>query len=1045
MSYPNREANRYFMNDDERRRYLDEASKANEDIRQYVGDTALSEEPTVGYPFQQGDFKGTGLVVEQGSNKASIPGFAVYKKFNLVPLTAEAGVFEPELVSAGFTGAFAARANNWSWYGATRDDQNFYYQVNGGPSFFSSLFGFGTNSIFVCRKLSDTSLVWVRDCKQYSLMLPNSLNVVGSPLRPGRTSLAIHGDALYSTGALTNLGPELYKINKSNGLRVWTMLFDVPTVAGGGVRVSPAQNFGTQDGSLYGGSNYILPDQNIVVKEIIPGIPSIFLGTSSYQNAINLDTVYNTMTDQGCLSRIDDLGATGSLVWKTRTCAPILQVGDVITAGGDPLKDPFRPAQLEVLIWRSSTDGRFADAGGVTGKVLDFATYPGYRPKGYPVATNDNTMPVQQGRLVTAAQLPLTEASFASIFRTPAPGIGGLVRVYQHYQGAPTVAKTITDVLIDLNANLPLLPGFAANGAIVFLFAYLSAAERAAVDGAAAPFLADNVAVRYVGSLPSGYTIANAQEANALNYYGNSIWGPQSTILIEDNMIMCGTAQSHGMPLDEVLFYQAPAFDFRDLAQPVVDAMYRYTQNDAALAGLGPYSTLTALNTAKENFANTQTSNSLQNTDKSPRGRRSYSDSILALDLDTGAMLFGVRTLASDIANFGQNPPIVKEIFLVGPDADVSSGIQVYKNVKKADGSVGKFFATNNKGSLICYVEYSGFNRTVPWDHTDIPRQGLIVKHFYGGALSALGGSNYGACQSGSQSLVYTAHNFSTDVAGFDIPGSGVRSNTYQANNFGGWEFHVTQDGRVYQIRDSILGSFNLGTGKVEWEVALGNCDFCYPACYNDVIMLCQSQGIFKGFDAKSGKQIWAIDAKADKLGGVNPPHFKNGLGVAVCQYRNGPGNIGNTGYLLRVAPEKLIAPMLTLSDLFANYQFVSFDVNPKKAPVSLSTDNLIEPEAITHNWSNGTLCSATHTPDGGLPQTITVTAAVFDPLSKIVTFVDANVVTSVLRYLSIRMLNSDTYILSFQRMMAGKWVNHEATFKTTSIIDHSKVLNALY
>ena len=1063
----------------------------------------------VGYPFQAGNEFGTGLKIEydSGVNKSSISAMDVSITFDLVPSSTEAGAMDSEITGAGFVGPFAARTNNYSWYGVTCDDQNFYYVVNGSPSFFAGLFGFGTNSLYVCRRKSDAKLLWVKNSSYYSLNLPGSTNLVGSPIKNGRTTLAIHKDRLYTCDNMSNLGPQVYCINKTNGERIWSMLYHVPPAAGGGFLVSPATPFGSANPAPYAGSNYEIGDMNIVVKELAPGVPSVFVGSSSYQNAINGDRVWNTMTDQGLIARVDDLGATAVRTWLTSTCVNNLSSGDTITAGGDPLKDPFRPGQTEVLVWRQSTDGKFATAGGVTGKVLDnTGPHPGFRPQGYtgPGTANNLRMPAVYGRVVVTADLPLTEASFRSTFQAAAPGIGGGARVYQYYASAattvaagsnaavlpqgvinvastaafpatgtlavqsttgyqtvtytgktatsftgcaggtgtlatggrvaalvPTAAKTMANVLADLNAALPAQLATAASGVVVYLFAYLTGAEVTAIDGAAAPFLAANVGTRYIAALPTPYTLVNAQEANALNYYGNSTWAQQPVVDVERNMLHFGTGQSHGQPADEILLFQDPAKDLRDRAQPVIDAMYRYTQNDAALAGAGPFATLDDINTAKDLFCTNHRTLCLDTLALSPRGRRSYSDAIIGLDLTTGAIQFGVRTQPGDMANFNSQPRVLKNTFLIGPDADTSSGLQLFESVRKADGKIGQYIATCTKGGIIAYLDISGINPAVPWNHSNAVAKGINPKFAYGGSLSALGGSNYGSAQSGGQFLLFEAHNASTDV-GLDIGGSGIQSNTYQANNFLGWEFHVTRDGRVFQIRDSIIGAFDVGKGEIVWEENIGQASQGFPCCYNGVAIHCTSQGIIEGYDVSDGHKIWSLDTKiipgsSSGLGGITPPVFDRGVAYCVINYPYGPGRAGQKGVILKISSAKIIPADATAVSLLGGKTFNSYNVVPKKAPILSTQQMLIEPETITHVWSAGGVCTATHTPDGGAPEVVTTTAESYITAGKVITLVSSGALSASLRYKYIEMLNATDYVLFYQRLQSGVWVDHRA------------------
>lgn len=1060
-----------------------------------------------GYPFQAGSIYGTGLKLEvdSGLNKASVSGLDVSLTFDLVPSAAEAGAMDSEITDAGFVGPFAARASNWSWYGVTCDETNFYYQVNGSPNTFASLFGFGTNSLFICRRRSNASLVWVKNCRYYDIVDPTSTNFTGSNRQPARTALAIHRDRLYATSFSTNVGPQLYCLNKNTGERIWTMLYDVPPAAGGGTLVTPGTPFGSFNPAAFADSTRAVGDLNIVVKELSPGVPSVFVGISSHQNATNAEPIWNTWSDKGKIIRVDDQGTTAVRTWVGSASVQDLVPGDTITAGGTPTLDPFRPGQTEVLIWRNSTTGTFADAGGVIGKVLDnTGAHPGFRPMEYtgPGTANNLTMPAMTGRSVSSGDLPLTEASFNSLFRTPAPGIGGAARVYQRYNFAktniaaasngqvlpqatvnvgstarfaatgsfkvlttagvqlvtytgktatsftgcaggtgtlgtraaveyplPTTADTITNVLASLNAALP--TAVASGPTVVYLWCYLTGAEVTAVDGAAAPFLADNVGTRYMAALPTPYTLVNAQEAMALNYYGNSTWAQTPVLDLSRGLIYCGTGQAHHLPADEELFFQNPTIDFRERARPLVDAMYRYTQDDATLSGAGPFESLTSLNTAKDNFCTTHRALCLDAAAMSPRGRRSYSDATVGFDLATGALEFGIRTFPSDIANFNQKPTVILGNVLVGPDADNTSGVQLFESARKSDGKLGQFLSSCSKGGIICNIDISGLNRAVPWDHNNALTKGLDPKFAYGGSLSALGGSNYGSCQSGGQYLIYMAHNMSTDVSLDLSGGSGVRSNTYVANSALGWEFHVTRDGKVYQLRDSVIAAYDVGKNEIVWEENIGQLSFGYPMCYNGIIFMCTTEGLLVGYDVADGHKVFSRDVTSLGLGGVCPPIFDKGVGFAVCNYvGNGHGRLGNKGLVLQVTAAKIIPTTATAASLLVG-TFTSYDVIPKQAPIAPQNFPLIEPETISHVWSTATnpVCTAVHTPVGGAPEPITVTVESYHS-DKIITFIDSGTVTATLRYKYIEMLNTNDYVLFYQRLQSGVWVDHRATCK---------------
>lgn len=987
-----------------------------------------------GFPMQSGSSWSTGLKLEYntGTNKYSLPGLCPTGTFDLVPSSEEAGDMDSEIIDAGYVGPFASRTANISWYGLTIDEENFYYSVWGG-SLFGSIFGFGTSSLFVCRKRSGGSLVWVKNCHNYSLETPGQPNFVGSSQRLARVVLAISGDRLYTTSMVANIGPELFCIDKATGNPIWTMAYQLPVghPSAPGVLQGPADvAINSQDATAYAGQQVGMGDLHLSVVELAPGKTSIFVGLSSFQNAINPSPTWPTFTDKGHMYRIDDLGTSASLVWSTSTCAPDLLVGDTITAGdANPDLDPFRPGKTEVIIWRDTTSaGTFSDAGGVVGKVLDnTGPNPGYRPIGYtgPGTANNDRMPASYSKSVVSGDLPLVEADFPSTFRTPAPGIGSGARIYQFYPGAPSGAKTITNVLIDMNAILPGILA-AAPSVRVNIWAYLTAGEVVAINGAGAPFLAANVGVRYVACLPDGYTIANEQEVMALGYYGNSVWGQSPVIDEKRGYAYFGTGQAHAIPLDEELFYQDPAYDFRKRAQPVVDRKYEYTQDDVSL-GMGPYATLTDINDAKKTFVDDILTDSLDFTLKSPRGNRSYSTAMMGCDLETGDIAFGFRTVHADIANFTAEPLIIREVPIIGIDADVSSGIHYFDNVLMEGGDYGTFLASANKGGLLNHLDISGLNRNVPFDHTNLMEKGVIPTLYYGGTLSALGGSNFGSSQSGGRFLIYQMHNKSTDVGG-----SGVQSETYQDNFSQGWEFHVTRDGRVLPILNSVVGAFDVGKKKIVWEFNIGQESASIATTYNGVVYVGNADGTFYGLDVENGEQIWAMDGSVYGLSGLGTPVFSDGCAILIANYNfAGGGSPGNTGVFLKVNKGTLLTPDQSLEDVVCDRQFTSFDVTPKKPGATVFDSPLIMPEIITHVWS-GTSLTATHNVESGPTEILTIDGECLFYQNQTVTFKKNTYTSADIRYTSMRFVNCGIYFLYYQRLESGVWVNYEATLKVS-------------
>lgn len=985
--------------------------------------TSLQSTPYQNIPFLGGGEWSTSNKIELDSNtnKFTIPSLKNSIMFDLVPLEAEAGAMNSEITGAGY-GNDSTRLGNSSWYGLTMDDKYFYYSC-WKNSLFAAFFGFGSSNIFVCRRKIDGKLIWVRNSLQYSLETPGIPSIAGSGTRISRITLAINGDRLYTTSMFTNIGAQLFCINKNTGERIWSMAYKLPSgypVIPGGVLVAPTDvAFNSVNTLPYRGQTNSIGDLHIVVTEITPGVPSILVGLASFQNALAANPIWSDLgiNDKGALFRIDDLGATGTRVWEYTTCVPDLNVGDTISAGNiNPLLDSYRDGETTTLIWRFTTSvGTFADVGGVTGKILNQATYPGFNPTGG--VANNNTMPAAFANTFGTADLPLTEANFPDTFKAAAPGIGAAARIYQGYAFAPNTAKTMADCLVDINAALPALIAGSPSGQVrVLLWCYLTGAEVTAINGAA--FGATNADVRYIAELPTPFTIQNADEARALNYYGCSIWSAPPVVDRKRNLVYVGTGQTQSMPLDEELFYQDPAYAYRSRIQPLMDAIYGYGGVDP----LAPVTTLTDVQSVKESQMASILGQILAFTDRSPRGNRTYYDAMVAIDLTTGELQFGHRTMASDVADFTDVDNIIRTVPNIGVDADASGGLMYFDNVKFANGSYGDVLATVNKAGHIHYLDISGYNPAVVWDHTNLTEKGIIPTSYYAGPVANLGGTNYASAQSGGSLLVYYQHNGSTTNF------SGTQSVNYQINDFQGWEFHITQDGRVLPIRNSLMGAFDVAKKEIVWEHNIGQASFSMPFIYNGVVFLTSGGGVLMGLDLETGKKLWAYDAGGLGLGGVSPPILDGGRAYVVSNYLNAKvGKLGNKGLIMDIDTNLLIAPGATLQSVTESGTYVSFDVIPKNLPVNLS-DPLVMPENTTHVW-NGTTVSGTHVIVSGPTLTLTVTAN--KPSGGVSTFVvGSTVTTDDIRYLNIQWINKDTYILNYQRLVSGVWTNYEVTFK---------------
>ena len=324
--------------------------------------------------------------------------------------------------------------------------------------------GGGTSSIFVCRRRSDASLVWVKSAWNYRLDIPGQLAFTFVPVNNARVTLAVHKERLYITTLFTNIGPQLFCIDKTTGNPIWTMAYEPPISLGQPFLVSPSTAINSFDGSPYIGQSISMGDLHLNVVELTPNNVSVFVGISSFQNAINSNFVFGGFpryTDQGGLIRVDDLGNTATKVWKADTCALRLQDGDIISSTGPDAKNPYRTGSTTTLIWRETTNlGTFSTPQGVIGKILDnTGANPGYVPAQYPL--NNLTMPIVANVfLYYGATVTEVGLNIPSIFRSQAPGIG-----FGYISTAVVPAQSMTVAPFVLNVTST--TGFPGSGSII--------------------------------------------------------------------------------------------------------------------------------------------------------------------------------------------------------------------------------------------------------------------------------------------------------------------------------------------------------------------------------------------------------------------------------------------------------------------------------------------------------------------------------------------------------------------------------------------------
>ena len=989
-------------------------------------------------PFQAGNELSTAAKFEYDveANKYSLPSLKVTKQFDLVPSVEEAGAMNDQILDAGYDVAplFFPRTQNSHWYGVTEDEENFYYAI-WGNGLFSALFNFGTSSLFICRKKSDASLVWVKSTWIYSLDIPKQQNLTGNQ-RVNRVALAIYKDRLYTTSLYTNIGPQLAALNKFTGEPIWACAYYPPVSVrvafGTDFLTSPTYAINSVNGLPFKGSTLAVGDLNLVVAEL-DGVPSIFVGVSSYQNAVNLSPPgqFPTYVDQGHIFRIDDLGLTAAKIWESNMCARLLVPGDVISSAGPDEFNPFRPGANIVYIFRDTTaSGTFTAPGGIDATVLDYmGANPGYIPFGYPTL-NNLTTPIIANVAITGGSPPLTELSFPDVFRSALPGIGASPVVFQN--DGLFVPKTITDVIADFNAIQALLPiGQSVNGQV---FAYIDQATINAVNAAA--FGPSNAGVRYVAALPDGYVISNSQEAEALNYYGNSVWGGAPCLDIKRGLIYHGTGQTHGGPLDELLTFQAPQLDYLIRKQPVIDREYEFIRPDSSTIG-APISTLADVNAAKDQFIATQLAISLNTNLKSPRGVGSYCDALMANNVKTGKIEFAFRAEAWDAVTFLSDDPVNQVIQAGYLDGDASSGAMLFEDVQLKGGNYGTMLATATKGTCIINLDISGYNCKIDFNGYNLLDKGIVPYLVYAGPDGILGGSNFQCSQDGRSRIIWADGNNSTSAR--------TKSFTYNTGYYQGFEFHVTRDGRVFFPHDSFIAAYDVGLGEFAWETQMGSLAHSTVTVYNGIAYAMEgATGFFLGYDCGSGELVWKVDGFSKYgMAGINTPSFSQGRGVYICNYilnfQTDPfGAIGNTGLLLDVDVCDLSTPKDRIKSLVGGGVFQSFDVVPR-APGETVFNFLVLNQSVTHTWGCKNTLAAVHTIDGVVYE-FEVYPKKFIYSSQEIVFEDFAVGQSLIRYVSLKILTRTTYLLNFQVLDDnGCMQNYTATLSFVACTDVSE------
>lgn len=795
--------------------------------------------------FALGNKHSANFTTDSGNiTKETVETLSIKYGFDLIPLD------EPEVIAAGYTENFVRNNYVAVWYGPTTDDNNFYYVAFSGGILNPLL-----PSILVCRNIEDGSLVYARDCRQYDLDTSN--NFLQTTRGFVRIAPAIYGDTLYlASGFISNIGPQLYAIDKNTGLLKWAIAYDTPN----GIPITVKGNYASSHPNFVG-SNLKLSDLNIVVEKF-PGdtYPTVLCGVSSLQNTpINVGILANGIpifTDQGALFQIEDRGNAGVIKGKIATCAPLLKEGDFISNSGDDAYNPFFPG-LDYTVIGTIAINRIIDP-------FIFTNDNQYLPVPPSPATN-NTTPIS-AVIKFNKSTPLNP----NIFQTAWGSVDGLI--YQDFNRITTytMQELLNAWIIEQN-NLP--PSSFASITHV-IWTYLNQSQLNTILQQTG-----NSGITYLKTIYTDTNIMNQYDAQGLNYYGNNVWGANPSIC--GSSIYFGSGQSHSLPFFEAYYYSIPERDFQKSKTALAEAEHAYVDGSISID---------ELNAVKDEFLIRMRDTSIHGL-RSPRGLMSYSDSILSTNHYTNDLIFGARTVPNDFFLFAIDPFAVMVSTLNVIDGDVSAGIQLY--------DCGKKISAGPKSGLGITLNLSNLNN-IPFNHHNLLQKGVIYQVYqYLGPSGILGGSNYGSTQDGCDTLITCQGNL--PLVSVDSPLE---------------EIYVSPTGKIIYRERAYISAMNINTGEVKWVSPLIASGYSQVSNGNGIIYSADIVGNLFAHDIKTGVELWQSDNSKSKyptFGGISSACVLENLIIWTPQYAvplgPGPGATGliPVGIALEARPKQTV------------------------------------------------------------------------------------------------------------------------------------------
>ena len=829
------------------------------DLRCYPEITGKSNSPVSDLhnerPFAAGNAYSASAVYDSDHDvtKKTVGALAIEYGFDIIPDTEETR-------AAGYTDA--TRENGHVWYGPSADDKHFYYFASTGGGLPPAL-----DSFFVCRKIKDGELVYAVNCVNYRL--DTSANFMFNSKIFCRMTPALHGDTVYiGLSILSNIGPIVAAINKSDGSWKWSLAYKTP------IGAPPTINT-VGDYSAFRGSNTTIMDSNLIVKQDEGDeYPTIICGSSSFAN-LGLDPGtraggFPFYTDQGGIFKIEDRGTTGVLVGKTLTCAPILNAGDVVSNTGPDTHNPFFPGLDYTVIFTTSGAGGLIDR-------YQFVTGDPYVPFPALPATN-NSSPVS-----TFIRFTNQTVIDLSIFQQQAWSVTSSIYADANRTLGRTRQQWVDAWIIE-QQTLP--NGVTATHQI---WAYLSPVEQALLTAN------NNSGLGYFKIIYNNSAIQNANDANALGYWGNSVWGAPASNDGDD--IYFGSGQAHSMPFFELAYFSGPARDFSLNKFPLVTAQNNYVN------GTG---TLGQVNDAADTFLGTM-KNACVNSLRSPRGVMSYSNAMLSVKFHNDALRFAVRTMPSD--NWGAVPRllIILGSYGNGSDGDASSGMQIFNTGRKK-------IATATKSGIGIVVDIQDIDDNVVFNGTNLNEKGVFIDHYqYLGGNATWGGSNYQCGQSTGRYLYSCQGN--TPLVYQTVPPMS--------------EIFVTRDGVVFPGGKAYIIAMNIDSGDVPWVSSLQALALSQIEVVNGVVFAADSTGKLYGFNAFNGDELMRIDNATSAyptFGGTSTPLVtkKRLIWIPVYKLPPYPGRGSKYGISLRVDHSNVVDKCETNYNWLNNYEYIN-------------------------------------------------------------------------------------------------------------------------